>query len=146
MNNKEITLDQMYSMIKRGYISKFPHPFEQYKAMILYFFNHEAEKYNYPIKYKLSNSYNEKDNPVFSEHIVVEKIIEEVALLSADEQEKVIKKVADLNNDITNIINDLEALHRWLINEGLVKKEAKQFHSTKYHMTKEFMELERIPL
>lgn len=145
MNNKEITLNQMYGLIKRGYISKFPHPFEQYKAMILYFFNHEAEKYNYPIKYKLLNSYNEKDNSIFSEHIEVETT-EKLALLSADDQEKITKRVVELNKDVINIINDMEALHRWLINEGLVMQEAKQFHSTKYHMTKEFMELERIPL
>lgn len=137
MNNKEITLDQMYSMIKRGYISKFPHPFEQYDEMILYFFNNEAEIFNHPIEYNFSDKKDEKHI-----HIEVRKIKEKMLGYKANEQEKIIKIIEDLNSDMINIINDLEALHLWLINEGLIIQE----DPTKYKMTKKFMELERIPL
>ncbi|MEB6856435.1 hypothetical protein NA898_03260 [Proteus cibi] len=146
MKNKEITLENMYALIRSGYISMFPYGFEGYLEMLTHTFNQDIEKTGLPITFYISDDYHNDNDLNLVKHIRIEPIIEKLELLSANVKEDTNKLISRLNNDINNIINDFNSLHSWLIREGLIIKEERKFDSPIYFMTKSFMDLKKLPL
>lgn len=143
MKNSCLNLNEIFEIIKKGYISIFPYEVQGHPQMIITVLNNYCKNsLGIPLNVGLSNNYNNVRNPILAGHIEITEIMEETSKLSSQEKEKITDTLFTLRSNIAEIVEDIEALHKWLVQENLIRKNT----SLNYFITKQFLELEKLPI
>ena len=146
MKNKHYDIQGLYQIIKNAYLAIFPYPYNSNRAAIIESLNNDFnKKHGLPISFILSEDYdiNKKLSQFVKATIINEGMLEFSAVL----QEGIIKTVSELNSDIENIIEDLEYLHKWLIQEEfIIISEKIQFKPLEYNVSTLFLETNSLPI
>lgn len=147
MKNKLLNVNEIFEIIKKGYISMFPYEFEGSTRMVIAVLDNYCKNIlKMPLNVSLSQSYNEQRKPVLAEHIKISRIKEETSKLSSQKQDDIANMQSTLEYNIVDIVKDLEALHEWLVKEQLIRKKVSQYDPSQYSITKQLLELEKLPI
>lgn len=140
MNNKLYNANELYVMIREYYMNRFPHSANyditpQKENIFSDILTQYLYKRGYPANVKINNG-----NFIIARSYSLERAVGELIGMPADKQETIINFIEKtLADDFENLMSDIIAMHRWLVQDGYISKSTSG-NKEQLHMTTKFID------